>query len=524
MKVLLVRPPSRFFGGSARPSASIPLGLLSIAAVLEKNGIKTQIYDAQVNASRPLCRYPNGEIFVGDDWPKIEREIALRAPDIVGISNMFTVQQDSAMEVARIVKRINKSILTVVGGSHPTARPGDFFLKTESFDIVCLGEGEETMLDIVSSFREKKQMSHIAGTAVKEGDGFRINSKRPLIRDLDSLPFPAYHLINLEDYFLLNSKGFTDRPSWMYDGSERTMSVVTSRGCPFQCIFCSIRNHMGEEWRSHSVAYVAEHLRLLARQYKIRHIHFEDDNLTLDQARFKGLLGQMAKEDLPLTWDAPNGVRIDTLTKDMLLECKKTKCTYLIFGVESGNKRVLNEVIQKRLDLDCVRRVASWCKDIRLDAMAFFVIGFPGESRDEMAQTVDLAINLQKRYGVLASLFVATPLPGTKLEEVFQRSGCLERELTPQQFARMTSGSYLIGTDAVVAKEMKGLMGDFYKRFKKEFLKSALKFFMCHPACLMKGFIRLKNQRRSVSIRELAHILFSFKNCLLRGVGMGRHF
>jgi radical SAM superfamily enzyme YgiQ (UPF0313 family) len=520
MKILLIQPPLRVFDGAARPSASIPLGLLYIAAVLEKNRHEVEIYDARINTSDPICNYPNGEIFVGDDWAKIEKEIAAKACDIVGISNMFTAQRDSAIAVAEIVKKINKRILTVIGGSHPTIRPHDFFLKTDSIDIACMGEGEDTMLEIVNSFREKKDMMDIAGTAVRERGQVKLNHRRPFIKDLDSLPFPAYHLIDLEDYFLLNSKGFTDRPSWEYDGSERTISVVTSRGCPFHCIFCSIRLHMGDGWRPHSVAYVMEHLRLLACHYRTRHIHFEDDNLTLDQVRFKGLLCEMAKEDLPLTWDTPNGVRIDTLTKDILLDCKKTGCTYLIFGVESGNKRVLDEIIQKQIDLDHVRRVALWCKDICLDAMAFFVIGFPTESTEEMAETVDLAMDLQKRYGVIPSIFVATPLPGTKLEEAFRGSGCLDREFTPQEFARMTSGAYLVGTDIVGPQVLRDILGDFYKRFKKVFVNAALSFFMRHPLVFAKKLIGLKAKRKSVSTNDLALTLLTYKNCLLRGVGI----
>jgi len=517
MKILLIQPPLRVFDGAAKPSVSLPVGLLMIAGVLEEKGYHVSVLDAQVNIQSPVYVDNDGRTYVGKKWDAIEVEIAQLRPDIVGISNMFTVQLESAIRVAEIAKRVDLKILTVIGGSHASVRPNDFFSRTSAVDIVCIGEGEYTMLEIARSCENHGVWARIAGTAVRWDGGVKINEPRPPISDLDALPFPAYHLVDLENYFLLNTQGLTNRPVWAYLGVERALSVITSRGCPFDCVFCSIHLHMGCSWRSHSVPYVMRHLVFLASKYKVRHIHFEDDNLTLDQQRFRDLLGEFLKSGLTLTWDTPNGVRIDTLTKDILLDCRRSGCTYLIFGVESGNKRVLNDIIGKRLDLDIVLKIASQCKDIGLDTMAFFVIGFPGETKEEMQDTVRFALDLQRRCDVMPSLFIATPLPGTKLEQVLLEKGILREPLPPDVLAKMTSGGEILDMEAGQKDGVKLAMAIFYRGLKHNMVRNFFLFCAGHPIGALRFLCRWYKLKKRIGGKEAALNLLEFKHNLLRG-------
>ncbi len=379
-----------------------------------------------------------------------------------------------------------------------------------------MGEGEYTMLDIVDSLKDKRDLRNISGTVVRDQNGMKINRKRPYILDLDTLPFPAYHLIRLEDYFSLYAEGFTDRPVWPYPGSERAVSVVTSRGCPFNCIFCSIHLHMGNVWRFHSIEYFIRHLSFLIQKYNIHHVHFEDDNLTLNPARFKKMLREFLNKEMHFTWDTPNGIRVDTLTKELLLDCKRSGCTYLIFGIESGNQRVLNDIIDKRLDLDGVSPVASWCKEIHLDTMAFFVIGFPGETKQEMRDTIDFALSLEKRFDVTPSLFIATPLPGTRLKELYLKEVSLKEELTPQELARMTSGAFLLGTDRVREDEIKTLIKKFYRGHKLIFAYNSLIFLIRNPRAFLRFIVKCIEEKNPHGFKEKVFNLLQFKNCLTR--------
>jgi anaerobic magnesium-protoporphyrin IX monomethyl ester cyclase len=213
MRILLIRPPAKYIKGSAKPSAILPLGLLYIAAVLENNNYTVEIYDAQINIDVPVSYDSDDNIHMGDSWEAVEEQIRKIDPDIVGITNPFSAQLDNTLKVAQITKKINKNILVVVGGNHPTVQPNDFFDKTEAVDIVCLGEGEYTMLEIAGACKEQRDWRNILGTAVKKNNQIKTNPARDYIMDLDILPLPAYHLINLEHYFLINQNGFSGRLS-----------------------------------------------------------------------------------------------------------------------------------------------------------------------------------------------------------------------------------------------------------------------------------------------------------------------
>lgn len=519
MKILLVQPPSTHIQGSAKPSISIPLGLLYIGAILEQAGYDVEIYDSRVGAKMQENKETNAEVKnIGDNWETIEKEIERRAPDIIGISNMYTTQLYNAIRVAEIVKKVSIESIVIVGGNHPTVRPEDFFRLTDAVNIVCRGEGEHTMLEIVKAYDNKKQLNNIPGTVVKQTGKIKINQERPFINELDSLPFPAYHLINLENYFNLSRRFGDGRPSWQYPGSERTVSVITSRGCPFNCIFCSIHSHMGRKWRAHSSGYILKHLEFLKNRYHINHIHFEDDNFTLNSSRIERIVDGIAEKKLNITWDTPNGIRADSLTLPILKKFKKNGCTYIIIGVESGNKRVLTEIVGKKLNLGKVITTANWCKMINLDLHAFFVIGFPGETIKEMQDTLAFALKLYRSYDVLPSLFIATPLFGTRLYKICVEKKYLKGEVSPENLARVTGGSGLNGliqTEDFSPEDLHTIVRSFYRRYKLIFLLNFTSFFVRNPRVFL-SFVRKLNKRRGTGIKQSIKEIMNMKNCIGR--------
>jgi anaerobic magnesium-protoporphyrin IX monomethyl ester cyclase len=487
MKSLLIRPPARFIEGAIKPAISLPTGLLYLASVLEQAGRTVGIYDAQLNNNRPVIRDADGTLHMGDSWDAVQAKIRAYRPDLVGISCMFSAQMENALRLAEIVKQIDPGIVTIIGGSHPTVRPADFFEKTSAIDLVCLGEGEFTLRDVVQKLAAKEALSDVPGIAVREKGTLKINPARPRISPLDEIPLPAYHLINLEDYFNLYAQGYTDRPIPRSSGFERSVSIITSRGCPHLCVFCSVHLHMGRAWRAHSVDYVKRHLDLLTGTYGVRHIHFEDDNVSLDARRFQGILKLIQDARPALSWDTPNGLRVDTLTRDMLQLCRDSGCVYIIFGVESGNQQVLDKIVNKRLDLASVLRAAAWAQEIGIDAMAFFVIGFPKETKSQMQDTADFAVGLQARYDVTPFLFVATPLPGTKLEQICIEEGYIPHALSPQELARMTQGAMYIGTDTFSAADIEEVKKSFLKRYRINVIRRGMAIMVRRPL----GFIRI---------------------------------
>jgi radical SAM superfamily enzyme YgiQ (UPF0313 family) len=449
-KIVLLRPPSCEVEGSRGHSMDIPLGLLSIAAVLEARHYDVAVYDCRVEGADPAARRACGRgHLVGASWEDIAAFLRRSSPDIVGISCPFTTQSEVALQLAEVVKRTNERILTVVGGPHASAQPETILERSPFVDLVVTGEGEYALAEIAEVCEGRRALSDVQGLVYRcEGTVIR-NERRRAIRCLDDLPLPAYHLIDMEKYFALKRTAADSdlaRPRFDYRGSERSLAVITSRGCPFDCVFCSIHLHMGRRYRAHSARYVLDHLELLVTTYGVNHVHFEDDNLTLDRERFFQILDGIEKRGLQLTWDTPNGVRADTLDREILEKCKRTGCVYLIMGVESGDQDVLNHVIRKQLSIDTIFAVAERAQDVGIDLRSFFIIGFPGETLAQIRTTLEVALRLHRRYRVQPSLMFATPLLGTRLYDICCEEGYLQEPVTPASLATATSRRGIIAT------------------------------------------------------------------------------
>ena len=472
MKILLINPPQTFFPGSDIPTANLPLGLLYVATVLEEAGYKTEILDAFMT---DLPFRKKGEITeVGLTYKKIKEKIKKIKPEIVGIGNPFTSQVDHAIKVANIVKEIDSSILTVVGGPHVTVVPIQFLEEAKNVDIVVIGEGEYTMLDIVKFSEGKKKLKDIQGIAFRIGNKLVLNSSRPFIEDLDQLPYPAYHLVDMEKY--LNPKKIEYRSF-----QKRAISMITSRGCPFNCNFCSVHLHMGKAFRAHSVDYIVNQIEYLVNKYRVKTIYFEDDNLTFDIKRFEAICDKIIAKGIKFQWETPNGVRADYLTLDLLKKMKKTGCQSVFVGVESGDQQVLDNIIGKNLRLNNVVKFAYMCKKIGLRTGAFYIIGFPGETKETMTKTVEFALMLKRKYDVGMHLLFATPSYGTRLYEKCKQNGYIRGNLTPRAFAevRQNWGLPLIETENFTAKEVQEIAVKAMKTYKKlliiNYIKNPLK-------------------------------------------------
>jgi len=469
MKILLINPPQTFFPGSDIPSANLPLGLMYIAAVLDEAGYRPEILDAFV-ADQPFRKI--GDVTeVGMPYEKIKEEILKRKPDIVGITNPFTCQVEHAIKVADIVKEVNHSILTVVGGPHVTVVPAEFLKEAKNVDIVAIGEGEHTMLDIVRVYEGKKNIDDVTGIAHRMNGTIKLNSPRPFNENLDELPYPAYHLVDMEQY--LSPKTIEYRSF-----QSRALSMITSRGCPFNCSFCSVHLHMGKTFRAHSVGYVIDHIEYVVKKYRVKTIYFEDDNLTFDIKRFEAICDKIIEKDIKFQWETPNGVRADYLTLDLLKKMKKTGCQSVFVGIESGDQYVLDNIIGKSLKLKNVIKFAEMCKKIGLKTGAFYIIGFPGETKKTMTETVKFALMMKRKYDVGMHLLFATPSYGTRLYEECKKKGYIRGSLTPRAFAevRQNWGLPLIETENFTAMDVKEIASWAIVEYRKLSLINYIKY------------------------------------------------
>ncbi len=468
MKVLLVNPPQTFYPGSDPPSGNLPLGLMYIAAVLDEAGYKVEILDAFMEGSSFRKK---GEVTnVGMPYGKLKEEVQRRKPSIVGIANPFTCQVEHAIKVGNIVKEVDSSIVTVAGGPHVSAVPMEFMDEAESIDISVIGEGDYAMLDIAKFCEGNNRISDIKGIVYRKNGAIKQNAPRPLINNLDELPFPAYHLVDMEQYLGPNKIEYRSF-------KNRAISMITSRGCPFNCNFCSVHLHMGKKFRAHSVDYVINHIEHVVNKYKVKTIFFEDDNLTFDLKRFEAICNQIIEKRIKFGWETPNGIRADYLTRNLLEKMKKSGCQSVFFGIESGDQYVLDNIIDKSLNLKEVIKVAKICKEIGISTAAFYIIGFPGEKKEHMLKTVELALRLKKEYDVGMLLHVATPSLGTRLYKECIEKGYIKEGLTPRAFAevRQTRGMPLISTEDFMASEVKEIASMAVQRYRRQSLINYIK-------------------------------------------------
>ena len=493
-KVLLINPGQTFYPKSYRASRfgsiGLPLGLLYVASLLEAGGSKVEVLDCMVSEGSGPYR-SGGKNGYGLPAREVQQRVRASRPDIVGIGSQFAAQEDNSVSVADQVKGVDDSILVVLGGSNAGCRGAHLMEGCESIDVVVKGEGERTVQSLIDFHRGLKRMDDVKGVVFRGEDGMRDTGDGPLVERLDDIPFPAYHLLNMEDYLTLSRRGVYARGRDV----DRNISMITSRGCPFNCVFCSISGTMGRRWRTHSPEYVMRHIDLVGSRYNVKHIHFEDDNLLLEPSRFIQIMERL--REAGISWDTPNGVRVDTrISAEMLREMRNSGCKSLTIGVESGDQRSLDEGVHKGLSLSDVEEFASRCRAVKLPLKAFYILGFPGEDVKSMNRTVEYALRLLDEYDVEPINFIATPIYGTELYRICSKRGYLPKEISPQSLSESTvsDGRSLISTEEFTSDDVERLSKAFTAKAYRKMLAKGLK----NPALLA---------RRVGNVHSLARIV-----------------
>jgi len=449
MRVCLINPPRIQPKSWGKPSVFQPLDIAYVAALLEKQH-EVQIIDAPNEGWKNLELIDGTKYRQGLDNKEIATRIRRWSPDVVGITIPFSGWWKPAYEVASLVKSIDKDVITVLSGLHPSAKPADC-LKQSNIDFAVIGEPEETVFELASVLEQGNaaDFKKVRGIAfVKNGETI-ITPARPAIQDLDSLPFPARHLLPMDTYFSAvkeNPLRGEIRKPWA--------AMITSRGCPHNCVFCSIHVVMGKKWRGRSPKNVVDELEELVQTYRIKQVDFNDDNLTLNKKRMEDICDLIVEKRLDIEWYTPNGVRADTLDETLLTKMKASGCKKLRIAPESGVQRVVDQVIKKNLDLKEVEKAVVLSKKVGIKVGCFFVIGLIGETKEEIQETINYAYKLRK-LGADSFIFsIATPLYGTELYEQAERGGFLRECFSDEA---LSAAEPLIETPDFTADELREL-------------------------------------------------------------------
>ncbi|TFH44073.1 MAG: radical SAM protein [ANME-2 cluster archaeon] len=408
-KILLINPPIECLETNI-PFPEAPLGIAYIAAVLQDNNFDVKILDAFGSGINNLEKKRDNHVRIGLQDDDIYQCIKEYQPDIVGITSMFTAHSKDVHSVAKIVKSVTTSILVVLGGAHPSSMYENV-LSDKNVDLVVLGEGEFTFLDIVNSYSSNSfQPSEINGIAFRKDNKIVCTQKRELITNLDQLPFPARDILPMDSYLKI--------PKYHKDYFMRNprTTLITSRGCPYHCVYCSIHNVWGRLWRSRSAENVVDEIEHLMKNYGVKEIGFVDDNISLDKKRMNRICDEIIRRKINIRWSTPNGIAIWTLDEHLLDKMKESGCYKLTFGIESGCSET-QKFIGKNLDLKKTQRIIQHANRIGLWTRATFIIGFPYENIESINQTIEYAI---KSDIDSANFYIATPYPNTPMQKMFE--------------------------------------------------------------------------------------------------------
>ena len=498
MKLLLVIPPQIFLKAREAPRVAVPTGMLYTLAVAEQKVGKGNAFfiDSMVDTRITPIPENNTLAHFGTPLEEIRKKIEEIKPDIVGIANQFSEQTSMANTIAKIAKEVNSNTLILMGGPHCATVPLDVLKESPYTDIVVTSEGEAVLPEIIGYKEGKKELKDMLGIAYRDKDNKPIlNPRAPFILDLDNLPLPAYHLADMEGYFKAAKEGYDPRPD-TFARSERIVSMVTSRGCPYNCSFCSVHANVGKRFRSHSPEKVIEHIELLANKYNVKHLHIEDDNLTLMMPRFEKILDLMIEKNLDLTWDTPNGVRVDLLDRNLLTKMKKAGCTNIKIAIESGDQWVLDNLIDKKLMLSKIPEAAQVCKELGIPLAAFYIIGFPHETKKQIETTLNYAYYLAKKYNVRPHINVAFPLLASRLYKEAKEEGLLKRDPYDKKAIELYEES-LIKSNEWTSEDIRNYITKFYRKIVLLYLYKSL----TNPKVIAdKTMYALKNPKTAMNL------------------------
>jgi len=361
-----------------------PLHLAYLASSLEQANITVDIIDAAA------LRLSNDEVV----------ELLKRTnPKIVGIHvNSFFLPI-----VYSLVQKIRSSLdcTIILGGPHITYQPYSTFKLGADYGF--RGESEMAIVKFVNSDSKKE----IPGLIYKDGNYIRINEPEH-IKDLDSLPFPARHLLPQDEYYVPFFSG-------------KTTTMITTRGCPFDCIFCA--RVIKRKYREISLDKVLEEIKQIT-ETGIRYIQLQDDTFSFNKKRVKNLCESLIKEKIDIEWGCET--RADTLDRELIEWLKKAGCTNVQIGVESGSERVRNIIIGKNLSTSAIKKTIKNLKEFGIESTAYFMFGLPTETYEEMKKTVAFAKGLNSDY---VDFHLAIPIPGSRLFEIAVKEGKINKDI-----------------------------------------------------------------------------------------------
>ncbi|MDD4979754.1 MAG: radical SAM protein [Candidatus Omnitrophica bacterium] len=448
MDIIFINPPltlkERF--GKFAPAGNImpPLGLCYLASVCREKGLKTEIIDAPAE---------------GLDVLQTKDRVVNKNPRFVGIT-ATTLSILNASKVAESIKNETRDIVIVIGGPHISSVPEGTLTKYPNFDFGVIGEGEETIIDLIYALKGNYDVENVKGVIYRNKNGFHRTARRENIEELDSLPLPAWDL--------LPNYPYSYKPLEIAMSDRLQGSIITSRGCPYNCSYCP-KSVFGRTVRKHSIGRVIEMIREQYDKYNVRDLEIYDDVLILSRDRIIELSRQLIAERFNLVWSCNS--TIGSVDRETLELMKKAGCWKIAFGIESGDQRIL-KFMNKHLNLDKASEVLRISKKVGFVNRGYFIIGFPTETKESIRKTVNFA---KKADLDIVQFNSFTPLPGSPIYDTINQYGKFDNNWDKMNFVNSVF-----------------IPDGFDKEMLEKIIQNAYKEFYLRPKIILSFLRRIK--------------------------------
>ena len=407
-----------------------PLGLTYVAAAFERAGAEVQIFDYIVSRYTP---------------EKLKQRMASFKPHVVGTSSV-TLNFPGAADILQTAKEHDPEVITVMGGPHVSFDAVNTLVSYPKIDMIVMGEGEQTIAELMACSFDPAALPGIRGIAYRENDRIQTTEPRDFIKNLDTLPLPARHLLPLSRYQAL---GFP-------------ISLITSRGCPYQCIFCQGRRMVGSKVRQRQATVVVDEIENIL-SYGINRINIADDLFVSDKQKVKDVCGEIQRRGLKFAWSA--FARVNTVDLETLQIMKETGCDSISFGVESGSQEMLDR-IKKKITLEQVRHAVGLCREAGLIVHTSFIIGLPGETQETLQASKAFAESLKE--DVYYGYHLLAPFPGTTVREKVHE---YDLEILTDDWTQYDANKAIVRTAALSPDDILQFARDFDDEIDMEWQK-----------------------------------------------------
>jgi len=435
-KIVFVNPPltiARRYGSLGYAGGNEPpIGLCYLAGAVRKKGFNTAIIDAQAT---------------GLNLNKTISLIMSYRPAYVGIT-AATMAIKSAYELAFGIKEFDPAIKIIIGGCHVSSLPKETLEECKFFDAGVIGEGEEAIVELIQALDDDEDLSAVKGIVSRQDEDIRLSSPRNRIKDLDSLPYPAFDLLpDIKKCYRLPAQNLAD---------GRGFSLISSRGCFGKCLFCD-KKVFGDHVTMHSAEYITEMACILNKDYDITDIMFEDDNFMISKERLESIVRLFKKRQLNVKWSAL--ARIDSVDGESLRIAKAGGCRQISYGIESGCQRIL-DFYEKGITISQIKNAIDLTKKAGLKIKCFFMWGNPSEDKNSMRDTNELI----KGLGIDdISITFFTPYNGSRIWKNIRSYGRLDDDTEKMSCFELVFRPFGLTDDYLISTRKKTLL-DFYLR------------------------------------------------------------